>query len=308
MNKEQKNFLSLFGLLFFLSWILFHQQEVKKAILFATELWLNNIFPSLFPMFILSDLLIYAHFPELLAKILSRPWQKIWKTNEYGIFILIMSLLSGTPSSAILIKKMLETNKITTENANHFIKFTFFENPLFLITMYTQLFPNAKIIWLLIITHYLANFILAFLLRPKAITTSIIQIQKEKENFGSVLTTSIASSMNILITILGTIAFYLTVSTCLNIQNPLFNTIIKGFLELTQGLYALKTLPVSLWFKVVFALIFTSFGGLSIHTQIRSIITGTPISYISFLKGRIYSIPIHLSLFFLLYASITLIP
>ena len=113
------------------------------------------------------------------------------------------------------------------------------------------------------------------------------------------ISNSITKTMSTLIMILGTISFYILLSTFiitifnLNAVNSLF---IRGILELTQGLSYLKDINITSFLKEMIALIFISFGGLSIHAQIKSILTDTNLSDSYFLYGRLLSIIISLVL------------
>ena len=59
-------------------------------------------------------------------------------------------------------------------------------------------------------------------------------------------------------------------------------------LEITSGLKSLEYLDVSENLKILLCIIYLSFGGLSIHTQIKSILPDT--NYKMFLKGRLICI------------------
>jgi len=299
MNKEKKNIIILIGIFLILLLIFFNSQEVKQNIITATELWATAVFPSLFPMFILSHLLIDYQFPEFLSNLCGKTFTKLYKTSSYGLFVLIMSFLSGTPSSAFLIKDLTERKKITIEEANFLLSFTFFSNPLFLLNMLSLIFPNnLKQIIIIILCHYLANFIIGIILRPK-ISPSLkkITINPQRKDLGSSLSTAINKSLDTLLLILGTITFYYMLANLIETPNPLTNTIISGFFELTQGLNKLRFLTINETLKSILALFFISFGGLSIHTQIKSIISDTSISYKPFLKGRFLHIIISIILF-----------
>ena len=93
--------------------------------------------------------------------------------------------------------------------------------------------------------------------------------------------------MDTLFMILGTISFYYMIANLFTINNLWIQNILSGFLEMTQGLKQLSLHNFSLFWKEILAIGFISFGGLSIHTQIKSIIHDTSISYLPFLKGRI---------------------
>lgn len=104
--------------------------------------------------------------------------------------------------------------------------------------------------------------------------------------------------MDTLIIILGTICFYYVIAHFFHTQNELINTFIQGFFELTQGLNQIKFLNSSNQIKEILAISFISFGGLSIHTQIQSIIKDSSLKYLPFLKGRL--LHVLFSIFFIL--------
>jgi len=309
MNSERKNIITLLGTLTLLTLILFHSQVVKASIISGTEVWLTKVFPSLFPMFILSDILITYHFPEYLANSIGQAFQKIFHTTPYGVFAFFMSLIAGTPSSAYILKNLTEENKISETEASFLLSFTFFSNPLFLITMLSLLFPTSPTyIWLIILIHYGSNIIIGILFRPKN-----VQIPKKLTpniqpiDFGSVLSNAIKNSINTLFVILGTICFYFMIASIITMPKESYQIIWKGFLELTQGLNALIPSNFSLTIKSFLAISFISFGGLSIHTQIKSIISDTNISYMSFLKGRVFHTILSNLLLLLTTTAITII-
>ena len=51
---------------------------INETIIFATELFIKNIFPSLFPMFIISSMLIDIKLPIILGNILSNIVNKLF--------------------------------------------------------------------------------------------------------------------------------------------------------------------------------------------------------------------------------------
>lgn len=289
MKRSTKNFFLLLCLLCLLILIFFNSQEAKQNIIIAAELFLTQVFPSLFPMFLLSELLTAYHFPEYLANTIGKGFSKIFHTTPYGIFAFFMSLISGTPSSAFILKNLLMQNKITQEEASFLLSFTFFSNPLFLLNMLTLLFPNnPRTILKIILFHYTSNIIIGFLLRPKNKTTfQKIKIIEHPKDIGTNLSKAIKKSLDTLLLILGTICFYYMLANLIPIENEFIKTLLKGFLELTQGLNALRNPIISINIKEILAIAFISFGGISIHTQIKSIISDTPIAYKPFLKGRI---------------------
>ena len=65
------------------------------------------------------------------------------------------------------------------------------------------------------------------------------------------------------------------------------NAVLSGILELTQGIKYASILPLNMKIKGTLITLFLSFGGISVHMQIISIISDTKIKYLPFLKARI---------------------
>lgn len=242
---------------------------VLKSTLDATKIWLNKVFPYLFIMIIIQDLLINLNFSSFF--------------KNTAIYIFIMSLLSGTPSGTYIISKLKEQNIITKEYANTCLIFTFFANPLFLYSILNSIFLSKLTTIRLMLILYLTNLILYFIYK-KDLPSNGKSINTNEINLSS----SIKTSINTTITVLGVITFYLILSNIIitefNIIYP-FNIFFKGFLEMTQGLASL--INSSIKFKEVIAMIFISFGGFSIHTQVSCILNEANLSYKYFFKGRI---------------------
>jgi len=267
-----------------------NNKEVADVIINATNLFLNKVFVSLFPMFIINDFLINANLPFYFYKIFNKPFKRIFKTSGICAYVFIMSLISGTPSNAYILKNLVERNKLTNEEASHYLYFTYFSNPLFLTLMLSQIFPIDIVIKIIII-HYISNIFIGIILRGKAPNISSENLTLTKStNIGSQLIKSINRSINTLLMILGTIVFYMLISfIIINLltDNSFIKVIIASFLEITNGLNMLANINLTLKIKEIIAIATISFGGLSINTQIKAILEDTNINYLPFLKGRI---------------------
>ena len=84
--------------------------------------------------------------------------------------------------------------------------------------------------------------------------------------------------------------FFYIVTTILNeklVLNDLVYSILSGILEMTQGIFNVSLLNIPIKVKTFLITIFISFGGLSIHSQIISIISDTKIKYLPYLFARL---------------------
>ena len=228
----------------------------------AVELWLYKVFPYLFIMIIINDTLINLDFERVFT--------------STSMYVLIMSLLSGSPTSAVIIDNLYKQGKISKNNANITLMFTYFANPLFLYTMLNSIFNSINITIKLMIIHYLSNIIIYLIFKKKLEYTPTITNSSKFD-----IASSIKKAMTTTTMVLGAITFYLVISDILQL-----NIFLRGLLEMTQGLNSLINLNLAN--KEIIAIIFISFGGLSIHTQVKCILDDSTLEYKYFFKGRIY--------------------
>ena len=98
----------------------------------------------------------------------------------------------------------------------------------------------------------------------------------------------IKDTIDTLLMILGTLIFYNIIINLIPISNPIIKNIFNGTVEITTSLSSLKYIDISINIKILLSIIYLSFNGLSIHTQIKSILPDT--NYNLFIKSRILCI------------------
>ena len=268
-----------------------HTTEVMQSIKFSFDIWKNNIFPSIFPIFIISALLINYGFVSI-SGYLFKPLMFLFGINPNVSFAFIMSILGGFPSSSKYIKELLDKKLITEIDASKALMFTHFSNPLFILGTISYLL-NRKIAIFILIIHYLTNFIIGILFRNYHNTYNKSKIHIETLNnkdIGSILINSIKNSIEILLLILGSISVCSILCTIINHTfnfNNLISALINGIFEITQGLKYVSLLNIPMKIKTTISVMFLSFGGISIHIQVKSILNETNIKYIPYLIARI---------------------
>ena len=268
--------------MFLMVYFLFTNMEVLRVTVSNTSyLFLNNVLPNILPMFIISKLLINYNLPYYLSLVTHCPYS----------YIFMSSLLCGSPSSAIIARDMLDKGIIDTENANVYIMCSFFLNPLFLSSMLGT-FLTRKTTILVIISSYLSNLILYFLLRKKG---QIKIVKTKEERFIKVFIESINASTSVLTMIFMTMVVFNMIS----ILVPKYLETFRGLLEVTGGLNYLKALGQSK-VSIVLSLIYINFGGLCILTQIKEILEGSKIMFSNFLISRFYHIVCSIILYLVL--------
>lgn len=256
-------------------------QLVLSSTIDGVNIWLYKVFPHLFIMIIIQDLLINLNFANFFKR-----------TSTYIFF---MSIISGSPSNAYIISKLVKEEKITKEYGNTCLIFTFFTNPLFLYSILNIIFNSLYMTIKIMIIIYISNFII-YLYYKKDLPVTNMSGKPSNINLPS----SIKSSINTNLMVLGSIVFYFIISSILietfNIGYP-FDIFLRGILEMTQGLNNVIQLNSNI--KLITTIIFITFGGLSIHTQVKCILDEYGLDYKYFFKGRILQLIIAIILTFI---------
>ena len=182
-----------------------------------------------------------------------------------------------------------EEYQIDEKEGTNLLCYTFFSNPLFIIGTLAATFLNSECLApIILFSHYIPNIIIGIYLK-KHNTNYNNNISKRisNPNFGKVVTNSIMNAINTLLLILGVISFFSILTTIITNKFNINSTFVSSIFEITQGLNNIKDLNISLKLKTILSTMVLSFGGLSSHMQIYSIISETNIKYKPFLISRI---------------------
>lgn len=272
--------------------ILLNKSLVSKTVITSFSIWFNTLVPSMFPMFILSDILISYNFTEFIPKKFINSVSKLFNISANAVLILFLSIISGFPTNAINIKNAVDEDMISIKEAEHLLLFNHFANPLFVLeTIGVFYLHNTKHGIIILVSHIISNIFIAIIFRNKNnYTTNNYKTKNNKsQSFGDTISNSIVKSINSLLMISGTITLFLILSTLIinifNLNNYL-TIVIQGILEMTMSIASLSILNISDILKVVITTMVISFGGLSIHLQVYSSLDDK-ICYKNYFVGRI---------------------
>lgn len=301
--KKLTPFLISIILFLFLVYILGFSKEIMESVAFSISIWKDNLFPSLFPFLILSYFFTSYGISNILSELVKPIVVNLFHLPASCGFIIVLSLFSGFPSSAKFIKDGLDKNEISLKDANHLLKFCHFSSPLFVIgTIGTALLGSAKLGFIILISHYIGSIIVALVFRNrncqlnenkinlKSAFKKINDSINTSSGFANILKNAIKNAFDVLFLLLGIITVFLIITTILTSiisLNDLETSLFRGVLEMTQGIKFVSILNIPIVYKMLFMTFFISFGGLSIHTQVLSILSEYKISYISYLTSRL---------------------
>lgn len=315
MKTKLKTIIITCLLFIILIFIYTYPKETIETVLFGINIWFYNVLPTLFPFFILSDLFVNYGIIDLISE-LFKNFMRIFNLSGVCSYPFIGSIISGIPSGARYTKQLLDNDLITIDEANHLITFTHFSNPLFIIgTIGEVLLSDKRLGLIILLAHFLGNIIIAFIFRKDnyiekdnvSIKKAFLAMHKKrisnKYNFISILSNSIYNCIDILFLLLGIIIIFLLLSNIISkfIINDTFLLLIKGIIEMTQGVKFVAISNISLIIKVILITFFISFGGLSVHLQTASIINDSKIKYKNYLIARIIHSMISVILVYILF-------
>lgn len=305
MKKNIVSILIMSSLIFITIQILLSSEKILETVGFSFNIWKNSIFPSLFPFFVISEILVNYGFIEFVGELFKPIMKKLFKVSGSAAYVFIMGMISGFPSSAKYVRELYKQKLIDEKCGTKILLFTHFSNPLFILGTISITFLNNKNTGLLIlICHYISNIIIGLIFRNYApsknentkfsfknsINLMTAHRLKYKKSFGEIISNSVINSVNTLLLILGTITLFLIITTIID-QNlnliPYHQAILNGTIEMTQGLKYISIVEISLKLKTIISTMFISFGGLSVHMQVMSILSDTQIKYFPFLLARI---------------------
>ena len=293
MMKKIFNFIVILISIFVFLELFFMRKIIYTSIMYALNIWVNNLIPSLFPFFIISDILINYNITAFIPKIIKKICKYIFNISDNMLLVFMLSMFSGFPTNARTTRTLYDKGVMTLDEANHILIFSHFANPAFILTTIAiYFFNNQKLGIVLLIIHYLSNLILGFCFRFFfQYKDNPINKQVIPTSFGNIFINAIKNAIDTVITICGVIVVFMLLSSII-INSFKFNSytemIIKGLFEITIGIEELSKLSLNSTYKLIISSMFLAFGGISVHIQVLSQIVGTKIKYSYFFMGRMY--------------------
>lgn len=307
----RKYLVSFISLCFVITLVLFSKSNMQAA-KDGLILWTNSVIPSLFPFFVATEILCQTNLIYLAGRFLNKPIQKLFNVPGEGAIALIMGIISGYPTGAKIVVSFKENDICTKEEGERLLAFTNNSGPLFILgTVGISLFGDAKIGYILLISHILACLMVGFIFRnwKKDVVRSKLFSKKEEKQkqirlrdlggiLGEAIKKSIVTILNIggfivifsvILSILKSGQFFVFVENIcemLNLREGIGTSVVSGIIELTNGVCNLSAFGITN-FSIILASFLLGFGGISVLLQVYSIIVGSGISIKPYFYGKI---------------------
>lgn len=312
---------------------LFPEAALQSA-LRGLSIWWDVLFPSLFPFFVISEVLLGFGVVHLIGTLLDPMMRPLFRIPGAGGFVAAMGYVSGYPVGAKLTAKLWEQKMVNREEGERLVAFTTSSDPIFLIgAVSIGFFHDPKIGLILALSHYGGGFLVGLIMRfhgrhESKTTTDSLHLSQAKtsrlksalhamhaareqdgRDLGTLLRQAIHSSLQLIIVVGGLVVFFsvflelwtragampaLTevISLLLSLvgmPESLSTAIVGGLFEVTLGArYAGEAeAAIPLPYKAAAAAFILSWGGLSVHAQIISILNSTNLRYFPFVIARL---------------------
>ncbi len=174
----------------------------QEAMLYASKgltLWFDNMIPALFPFMVLSGLIIRLELAPYIVSLFHPLMHKIFRTNHYCEYAILMGFLCGYPMGALIIHDLLKEEKITLEQGNYLLSFCNNIGPVFFVSIVLPIFEKDLHIMLLsgmYLIPLLYGVIIRYTLCKNAFKQCgnqvhpVIKVENEDTQFASALTNS----------------------------------------------------------------------------------------------------------------------
>ncbi|GIP29680.1 sporulation integral membrane protein YlbJ [Paenibacillus sp. J23TS9] len=322
--------------------MLFFPGAYLESALRGLAIWWDVLFPSLFPFFIISEMMLGFGIVHLFGTLMDPLMKPLFRIPGSGGFVAAMGYVSGYPIGAKLTAKLWEQNMVTRDEGERLVAFTTSSDPIFLIgAVSVGFFHDPKIAVILAAAHYGGGFLIGLLMRfhgkqsatpdgsnasrmaPKATAEAAVKDRRVQRAFaamhqarmqdgrgmGEMLRQAVESSLKLIIVVGGLVVFFsvflelLTQAgvmrilyfildqmlTAVGFPPSLSEALVGGLFEVTLGARSAgeAASSVPLPYKAAAAAFILSWGGLSVHAQIASILHATNLRYLPFMIARL---------------------
>lgn len=282
--------ISIIAFVFTIIFIIFSDNiipETKTALFF----FFNNVFPVIFPIYVLSSFALSGNLPEILSRPFNKFFSKIFKLPPCALIAVVIGLLSGYPMGAKISSDMKDSGYLTGKEAAILCAFTNNIGPSFAIIIIGKKYLNnaweGLKFWLaIVLSSLLCGLIICrFANKYYNDKIAITPVIGKRINFYKAL----SNGLNTSLFIGAVIIFFSSVTSIIKLFpfiNDINESIIHSLFELTGGLRKLNIFLNDKYTKRLVLCLFCSWAGISSHIQVCGIMKSSNIrcSYYILLK------------------------
>ncbi len=284
-------------------------------------LWANHVVPSLFPFFVMTELLSHTNLIYYVGRFFDKLMRPLFRVPGECAFAFILGFISGYPTGGRIVASMREQGICTKDEGERMLAFTNNSGPLFIISFVgISLFGDTKTGILLLCTHILASITVGIVLsrlfakkyeKLPNLSTNYVNSSTSTvslKNLGSVLGNSIQNATSTILLIGGFVVMFSVFLSILNqchildflsqffyfilrlfgFSGDFAKPILSGMIELTNGVNMVSHIPMkAISQNVILCAFLLGFGGISVLFQVFSMISKTDLSMKKYIIGKL---------------------
>lgn len=321
-----KNFSIVFLCVLFISCLILFSGTAVDAAKKGLNLCLNIVFPSLFPFFVGSELLYNTGIVKAIGILLEPVMRPLFNIPGCGSFPFAMGITSGYPIGAKLTVEMRQKEQLSKLEAERLIAFSNNSGPLFVIgAVGVGMYNLPRLGYFLLACHIAACITVGLLFRfygrknstalrynkyklfPKFKEELKHCLVASQNNFGNILGNAVKNSVGLILSIGGFIIFFSVLINLLletgvidyfsaiisfflsplGIHKEIIPSLVSGFFEITTGSnLASKVVNIPFIQQITAGSIIIGWAGLSVHSQVLSIVSSSDISIKPYFFGK----------------------
>lgn len=168
--------------------IMVNPKQSINAALKGLNLWTNAVFPSLFPFFVSTELLINLGFVHIMGAILEPIMRPIFNVPGSGSFAFSLGIISGYPVGAKTTVNLRQNGLCSKIEGERLLTFCNNAGPLFILgSVAAAMFNEPSVGVILFVSHLLASLTVGFIFRFYKAGDKKENIHQRKENTGNIM-------------------------------------------------------------------------------------------------------------------------
>jgi sporulation integral membrane protein YlbJ len=277
------------------------------AALVGLKLFIEKVFPSLFPFLVITSLMMSydgVHiYSKVFGKILCKPLRLPLKCT----FALVVSILCGYPLGAKYACDLYNQGEIDQKTFQRLLNIATNTSPLFAIgAVGTSMLKSPSTGYTLLLINYISCFLMGIILpsnRPLKENSLIRNVTSDNKNIGNIIKDSIEGAIKTCLSIGGFVIIYSVVisiiksnilfdiamkktTSLIGIEHNIVEGLLLGLIEMTNGCNLIALTDTNMYTKVILISFLLAFSGFSIISQVHSFTYKYDISMKLYIKRK----------------------
>lgn len=247
-----------------------------------------SLVPSLFPFFVLSNLLAMLGLADILSARAGGPMRRLFHVSGAGAQAFFLGITGGYPLGASAVARLRRDGLISRGEAERLLPLCNNSGPAFILGAVGGVLGSPLAGAILYVSHVLAAVCAGLITRPQAMPRDACVQTTPPQPFSAAFPKAASQAAASTLAVCGYVVLFsamLGMLSPLDRLPPLLRAVCVGFFELGSGAAALSGMapdPLTL----AAAAFMLGWGGLSVHCQTLAAVEGTDIKTARHTLGR----------------------